>query len=234
MELTPFYLTTTYSQRFAKPDPRMVSRTVDLLDALYKSLSPRWPIQPDQQSVSMSVGQLSDFFVATTLFSGNGTISIKVDRIVAEFKNLRNADDLKIAQDSFELAEEAMLSVCEGLEYGVGEVFANVWLNSDEPDRALGAMSNVMSKALVVDLDGVGAESMEQWPFGHVSGDTEGWTCEYKVQPAGTFATLLVATTTTFAAGSPYSTVGSRADKIDEIHRAILRSAGLVDGENGE
>ena len=97
----------TYDVEFVAPAFDLPNNNTSVLKTFYETIHPRFRINTRDMYVTGG-NLLSDVHVRVTLFNGNGTIDISVDRMSLVFNNLSSKEDLTTCKDCISLSEEAL------------------------------------------------------------------------------------------------------------------------------
>jgi len=119
------FLSITYVRQLKHPMMDIGKRAVEIIDAYYDLISPRFPLSLSNLQ-SFAGNTMAEVGVRIMVFGENGVLEFLPDRFEARFSNLRTDGDTAIAKECVGLAEQGL----DGA-YPNGQ-----WLNSSIKTKA--------------------------------------------------------------------------------------------------
>jgi hypothetical protein len=125
----------TYTLAFAEPLFAVATSLPTILERFHRTIGPRYFVGLDdlQALPGTSLGQVG---AKVSLFGGNGTIQLMVDRLMVRFERLQGEADLKIAKDCLELAMDATRGLFPDARGRQALISVRMWLALADGEQA--------------------------------------------------------------------------------------------------
>lgn len=222
----------TYEVEFATPSFDLPIRNVNVLQAFYETLHPRFPIHAPDLHVSGG-NLLSDVHVRLTLFNGSGTIDLSVERMSLAFHSVKTSGDMTICKDCIALSEEALQKSLPAVSPRIIAIKPTVFLElQGEEQSADNYLSRLPGSSIELDLRAFG--SAIQYPGINLEVDNieEKWNAVFHAFHDRTKRTLLTLfCSAVYRADGTVRGLEHRANHMERLLNAFLESIGLVTEE---
>jgi hypothetical protein len=228
MQATLEWMTLTYEARFSAPSFDLPSRSTLILKSFYEEINPRYAIRPGDMQV-MGGNTLSDVRTRITLFGGNGTLDITVDKLLCFFSNLRSKSDLTICKDCISLSEQAIRSSLP--DASVQAVAINpalvLQLGGGE-ENATNHLSRVVGKSIGPKLGAIGNIVQHPGVSWGIENVDEGWQATFRANRDPTrVSSLFVFCDSLYKQDSAIAGLEDRAQHVEYLLSRFLESIEL-------
>ncbi len=224
MRYRPNWLDFTYEAQFASPVLAFATAPAVVLESMYNTLAPRFPLTTSDLSVQDD-SIVSNVKSKIILFGGNGTIELTADSLGARFNNPIGKGDDKIIQDCIQLIYDAIAKVKTGVKPKEEKIAVRMFAELlDEPADAMQFLRGLVpvagmfadiseSTALAPNIGLVLRDDEEKW-------DSE-FTLARSVRAKNEF---FMTSTTRFFLGSKYSSLAEKATKLTSLLNEMMRN----------
>jgi hypothetical protein len=211
----------SYEARFAAPSFDLARRNVDVLQALYEAMAPRFPV-PINDLQAAGGQSMADLKVRVSLFGGRASIEIGAQSLKANFTGLRSDNDVSIARDCVTLAEEAIRSVWNDLTISEAVLDLQLQIELEGGEDAADKTLQSLSKAYIgLEEDGL---EIKNWPMLYLKNASHKWQSIISVQNLlGRPGMLLTTTRSVYDTTGPYQTLDAQADHSQKLMEALWR-----------
>ena len=218
----------TYEVEFATPSFDLPNSNVSVLKAFYETLHPRFLINaPDLQVTGGNL--LSDVHVRITLFNGNGTIDISVDRMSLAFNNLRTRGDLTTCKDCTSLSEKALQKSLPAVSAHLIAIKPTVFLElQGERQIAHNYLSRLPGSSIKLDLSAFGSVVQHPGINLEVENFEDRWNAIFHAfQDRTKMSSLILSCSAAYLADGTVRGLENRANHLEQLLNAFLDSIGL-------
>ncbi len=214
----------TYEAEFSVPLFDLPGRTTELMRALHQFIHPRFPLRTTDLQVSGG-NALSDVCVRVTMFGGNGTIEVTVEKLSMRFNGLRSEQDLAICNECFALVVQALKGAFPQVVIATVAVRSTLSLRlGDGSVDARDFLQQVVKPGIDMDLTGLGNAALYPCINLEVQNDDEGWRAvlhayDSVVEKSSIFASCWVA----YAEPPELHPHAEYIDRLRRLLEALLR-----------
>ena len=217
-----------YEIDFAQPVFELPTKAVQVLEAFYKCLSPRFPMG---MSDLQSLGGVSyaDIMLRINLSGANGAIAITAERLSASFTGLRSNDELKTVENCVTLSEDALNMALPELSVRARNIRVLSWLEceggSDAVKRLLDKHGQAELPLAGVDL---GADELNYRFGAELTNAGERWSAVISLEGSAIKqANLYFRLETNFLEDGKYDSLERRIEHTRDLYYRILKGFGL-------
>ena len=218
----------TYDAKFATPAFDLPSNNTSVLKAFYETIHPRFRI--NTRDMHIAGGNLpSDVHVRITLFNGNGTIDISVDRMALVFNDLKTKEDLTICKDCISLSEEALQKSLSNVPVRTVVIEPMLFLElNGEREDASNYLSRLQASNIQLDLSEFGSAVQHPEVNLEVENSEERWRAFLHAYRDRTKpSSLILSCQAIYRAGGRVRGLENRANHLEQLLKAFLDSVGL-------
>lgn len=121
---------------FSEPMLSIGHKSVEILDAFYRALHPRYPLALNDLQ-SFGGNSVADLRLIINGLSGRGRITIEPGTLsIAWLDLVKSEDDLKAAKDYMQTSEDALKEAVPGFEIAQRQFRALMWIECEGGDEA--------------------------------------------------------------------------------------------------
>lgn len=217
-----------YQIEFVQPLFQLPSMAVQVIEAFYKTLNPRFSLQmSDLQSRSGTT--YADVALIFNLFSGAGLLEIRPDKFSATFQNLRSEADLKKVRDCVELSEDTIRDLFPSLEVSRCLIRLSLWLQCEGGADAVNRILDKHGSAgFPIAKEDFGAQDLEYTLRAELKNVDERWQTGFTLQRSAiSEAELFYGIDATYEAVGKYNSLEQRVEHTREMSLGLLATLGL-------
>lgn len=218
----------TYDVEFTAPAFDLPNSNVSMLKALYETIHPRFRINTRDMHVAGG-NSLSDVHVRITLFNGNGTIDISVDRMSLAFNNLRTREDLTTCKDCTSLSEKALHKSLPTVSVRTIAIKPTLYLglNGIQEDVA-NYLARLPGAKIELDLSTFGRAVQHPGINLEVDNFEERWNAIFHAfQDRTKMSSLILSCSSAYLADGTVRGLKNRVNHVEQLLNAFLDSIGL-------
>lgn len=225
----------TYEVEFATPSFDLPINNVNVLKAFYETLHPRFPINTPDLHVSGG-NLLSDVHVRVTLFNGNGTVDISVDRMSLAFTNVKTRGDMTICKDCISLSEEALHKSLPAVSPRIIAIKPTLFLElQGEEQSTHNYLSRLPGSRINLDLSAFGRAVQHPGINLEVDNIEEKWNAVFHAfEDRTNRKTLTLFCSAVYRADGTIRGLEQRAAHLEQLLNALIESLGLETEELAE
>jgi hypothetical protein len=199
-------------------------RNAQPLQSLYDALAENFPVS--LTDVAFNPGSMPAQVAGTiNLFSGAGSVEIRLDQWRALFRGLRTAEDRKVILRCLNLAAAALEKDSDHLVPASRTVVLASWFSSEDGASGVAAMLKAKAGpwAAAPGFKSLGAEELEFTLAPLLRNTTEGWDASFFIQKSKVQGShLFVNYTGNYIAGGRYNSVDQIDGHVESMLRALL------------
>ncbi len=217
-----------YDVEFSAPSFDLPISNVNVLRVFYETIHPRFPINARDMYVTGG-NLLSDVHVRITLFNGNGSIDISVDRMSLVFNNLMTREDLTICKDCISLSEEALHKSLPNVSVRTIAIKPTLYLglNGDQEDVS-NYLARLPATNLKLDLSAFGSTVQHPGINLEVDNYDERWNAIFHAfQDRTRVASLTLFCSAVYRADGKVRGLENRAKHLEQLLNTFLDSISL-------
>lgn len=217
-----------YDVEFSAPSFDLPISNVNVLRAFYETIHPRFPINARDMHVTGG-NLLSDVHVRVTLFNGNGSIDISVDRMSLVFNNLMTREDLTICKDCISLSEEALHKSLPTVSIRTIAIKPTLYLglNSDQED-VTNYLARLPGANIKLDLSAFGSVAQHPGINLEIDNIQEKWNAVFNTfQDRTKTSSLILFCSAVYRADGTVRGLENRAKHVEQLLKTFLDSISL-------
>lgn len=218
-------LNVTYEVTFKEPAFAVPQSAVPILDSFYKALAPRYGIRVSDLQIT-SGNLLSDMAVRVTLFRGNGSLEVSVEKFSGKFQGLKTEEDVMAVKDCLNLSGDALNKALPDFSERATAIGTTAWLTCDtEESEIKELLKNFGESGTNIPFEEFGATEINYSQKAAFSNTEESWSVAFGLERSAIPGShVFFDCNANYLNGGRYNSLDERVEHVRRIWLGVLQN----------